>query len=398
MSADIKGLVSEFIINGLGSDLADTLTAIHQELNDFRSGFGHRLRCLLRNENLLVPFCAMRIFLPMPFQIKGNLTKQFGWQVIGGHLEQCRRPIFLDIIGERFCLFRVVCREQADRIRIFRVVYNAHHLVDTALIYFDYSVHTKILLLSLAAQHLQAMWVIQTHDVPGNAIFLNVIDRNHVCGYIRTVLVVVPDTVRVRILRDNIRWEMHPHRILSCQKEILARTVFPDFLDAACDFSVVALNTIAAPRHDLLQGSENCFLILQSAGQWLQHLVFHSLLHRFSVICSSLLGRISVHSCDFIFHTIYRSFSMKKAAIRIRTAAFTQIVNLYEPFCKDPEFCSGNVIYRTFTILRNSQGASTKNLFQLLTHALLDAGNRRHIRDVAERNVIAVANGLSFII
>mgnify|MGYP000025592585 FL=1 len=89
---------------------------------------------------------------------------------------------------------------------------------------------------------------------------------------------------------------------------------------------------------------------------------------------------------------------MKKAAIRIRTAAFTQIVNLYEPFCKDPEFCSGNVIYRTFTILRNSQGASTKNLFQLLTHALLDAGNRRHIRDVAERNVIAVANGLSFII
>ena len=75
MSADIKGLVSEFIINGLGSDLADTLTAVHQELNDFRSGFGHRLRCLLRNENLLVPFCAMRIFLPMPFQIKGNLTE-----------------------------------------------------------------------------------------------------------------------------------------------------------------------------------------------------------------------------------------------------------------------------------------------------------------------------------
>lgn len=89
---------------------------------------------------------------------------------------------------------------------------------------------------------------------------------------------------------------------------------------------------------------------------------------------------------------------MKKAAIRIRTAAFTQIVNLYEPFCKDPEFCSGNVIYRTFTILRNSQGASTKNLFQLLTHALLDARNRRHIRNVAERNIIAVANSLSFII
>lgn len=90
---------------------------------------------------------------------------------------------------------------------------------------------------------------------------------------------------------------------------------------------------------------------------------------------------------------------MKKAAIRIRTAAFTQIVNLYELFfCKGPEFCSGNVIYRTFTILRNSQGASTKNLFQLLTHTLLDAGNRRHIRDVAERNIIAVANGLSFII